>query len=147
MTELKKCSRCRSEIELKYFAINRKGEHNKTCETCLDKVRAFQRTPESKARIAKYKSQEVMCENCGCVRNKGSMSIHKRRYYCLTYNLDNKPDFEDWLMEQDYDTLLWEYKELLKDILERNRNGDYSKISHSEYLQQINKLKETTKSQ
>ena len=39
MTELRKCSRCRSEILLKYFAINRKGEHNKTCETCLNKIR------------------------------------------------------------------------------------------------------------
>ena len=39
MSELKKCSRCRSEIELKYFAINRKGEYNKTCETCLNKTR------------------------------------------------------------------------------------------------------------
>ena len=47
MTELRKCSRCRSEIELKYFAINRKGEHNKTCETCLNKVRTHQQTPET----------------------------------------------------------------------------------------------------
>ena len=39
MSELKKCSRCRSEIELKYFAINRKGDYNKTCETCLNKTR------------------------------------------------------------------------------------------------------------
>ena len=26
MTELRKCSRCKSEIELTYFGINRKGE-------------------------------------------------------------------------------------------------------------------------
>ena len=39
MTELRKCARCRSEILLKYFAINRKGERNKTCETCLSKIR------------------------------------------------------------------------------------------------------------
>ena len=39
MAELRKCSRCRSEILLTYFAINRKGEHNKTCETCLNKTR------------------------------------------------------------------------------------------------------------
>ena len=38
MSELKKCSRCRSEIQLKYFAMNRKGEYNKTCETCLNKT-------------------------------------------------------------------------------------------------------------
>ena len=39
MAELRKCSRCRSEILTKYFAINRKGEYNKTCETCLNKKR------------------------------------------------------------------------------------------------------------
>ena len=39
MTELRKRARCRSEILLKYVAINRKGEHNKTCETCLNKIR------------------------------------------------------------------------------------------------------------
>ena len=37
MTELRKCSRCRSVIELNYFGINRKGEYNKTCINCLDK--------------------------------------------------------------------------------------------------------------
>ena len=49
MAELRKCSRCRSEIELKYFGINRKGERNKTCESCLNKTRAYQQTPEFKA--------------------------------------------------------------------------------------------------
>ena len=37
MAELRKCGRCRSEIELKYFDVNRKGTHNKTCTTCLSK--------------------------------------------------------------------------------------------------------------
>ena len=37
MAELRKCSRCRSEIELKHFGINRKGDHNKPCINCLDK--------------------------------------------------------------------------------------------------------------
>ena len=39
MAELRKCARCRSEIQLKCFAINRKGEYNKTCEACLTKKR------------------------------------------------------------------------------------------------------------
>ena len=56
--------------------------------------------------------------------------------------MDNKPYVDDWLMKQEYDTLLWEYKELLEDILERQRNGDNTKISHSEYLQQVKSLKE-----
>ena len=37
MAELRKCGRCRSVIELTYFGINRKGKHNNTCITCLDK--------------------------------------------------------------------------------------------------------------
>ena len=37
MAELRKCSRCRSDIELKYFGINRKGEPSKTCDTCITK--------------------------------------------------------------------------------------------------------------
>ena len=35
--ELKKCSGCASEIQLKYFKINRKGHYNKTCLSCADK--------------------------------------------------------------------------------------------------------------
>ena len=39
MTELRKCARCRSETQFKYFTINRKGEYNKTCDKCLIKKR------------------------------------------------------------------------------------------------------------
>jgi hypothetical protein len=34
MTETKKCSRCGSTVELKYFELNRKGEPFKTCDRC-----------------------------------------------------------------------------------------------------------------
>ena len=91
MAELRKCSRCRSEIELKYFGLNRKGKHNKTCITCLDKN--------------ERDAIDTSCDNCGCVRNKGSISVYNRRHYCLTYDMENKPDVEKWLMEQEYDTL------------------------------------------
>ena len=37
MTELRKCSRCKSEIEITYVGINRKGEAYKTCDTCRNK--------------------------------------------------------------------------------------------------------------
>lgn len=46
MTELKKCSRCRSEIELKYFGINRKGEPYKTCDNCRNKKKNVKVTQE-----------------------------------------------------------------------------------------------------
>ena len=34
MTELKKCPRCKSEIEVKFFGNNRKGEPYNTCNNC-----------------------------------------------------------------------------------------------------------------
>ena len=43
----------------------------------------------------------------------------KRQYWCNTSHLSEKPNFEEWLTEQDYDTLLWEYTELFKELLER----------------------------
>ena len=37
MAELRKCSRCRSVIELTYLCINGKGEPYKTCDACRNK--------------------------------------------------------------------------------------------------------------
>ena len=65
-----------------------------------------------------------MCDNCGCHVNKGSISIHKRRFYCQVYNMETKPGFEEWLMNQDYDKMLWEYKELLEYILKNKESNN-----------------------
>ena len=32
-----------------------------------------------------------------------------------------RPKFEEWLMEQDYDKLLWEYKKVLEEIIENKK--------------------------
>ena len=48
MTELRKCSRCTSTIEIKYFSVNRKGEYFKTCDTCRKKRNAKQQEPHRK---------------------------------------------------------------------------------------------------
>ena len=117
MTELRKCSRCRSVIELKYFGINRKGEYNKTCINCLDK---------KKERDA----IKTVCDNCGCDVNKGTLSIHKRRFYCQVYNMETKPDFEEWLINQDYDKMLYEYKDLLEYILSTKPSNKCKKKPH-----------------
>ena len=37
MANLQRCSRCRTDIELKYFSINKKGELYKTCDICRNK--------------------------------------------------------------------------------------------------------------
>ena len=42
MTELRKCSRCRSVIEITYCGINRKGEPYKTCDTCRHKKKQIE---------------------------------------------------------------------------------------------------------
>ena len=122
MTELRKCSRCRSVIELKYFGINRKGEYNKTCITCLDKRNEYQR---------EYRPNwdcEIICEHCGYRTTKNCKSIHKRRFWCQTSQKNPRPTFEEWLVEQDYDKLLWEYKQVLKELLDKRKPED--KISN-----------------
>ena len=52
MTELRKCSKCRSVIELTCFGINRKGEPYKTCDTCGNKKKQL----EVKQEICKDKT-------------------------------------------------------------------------------------------
>ena len=42
MAELRKCSRCRSEIKLTYFGSGRKGEPYKTCDTCRNKKKQIE---------------------------------------------------------------------------------------------------------
>ena len=109
MAELKKCSRCRSEIELKYFGINRKGEPYKTCETCRNKSAEYLREYRPKWNC------EIKCDHCGDRTTKSCKSIHKKKFWCQTSQMNPRPSFEEWLAEQDYDKLLWEYKQLLTD--------------------------------
>ena len=121
MTELRKCSRCRCTIELKHYSLNRKGEHNKTCDGCLAKTREYQRTPEAKSKRQAWDTLTVVCDKCGNHVQKNVLSIHERRWWCQTNNLNPKPEFENWLTEQDYETLLWEYKSLFSEILQRTQ--------------------------
>ena len=125
MTELRKCARCRSTIEIKYYSLNRKGEFNKTCDECLTKMKQYQGTSEAKQNRQTWSKDLITCEMCGCQVQRNTLSIHKRRWWCLTSKLKPKPEFEDWLMEQDYDTLLWEYKKLLSEILEQKKAENY----------------------
>ena len=37
MANLQRCSKCKSEQELKYFSINKKGQYYKTCDNCRSK--------------------------------------------------------------------------------------------------------------
>ena len=109
MSELRKCSRCRSEIELKYFGINRKGEPYKTCDNCRNKNTDYYREYRPKWNC------EIICEHCGDRTTKTCKSIHKKKFWCQTSQMNPRPGFEEWLSEQDHDKLLSEYKQLLKD--------------------------------
>ena len=80
-------------------------------------MRTQQPTPEAIAKRQQWNAHVVTCNNCGEQVTKNTLSIHKRRYWCKTSHLLERPNFEEWLTEQDYDTLLWEYKETLKEIL------------------------------
>ena len=42
MTELRKCSRCKSEIDISYFGMNRKNKPYKTCDNCRNKTKQTQ---------------------------------------------------------------------------------------------------------
>ena len=42
MATLQKCSKCKSEQEMKYFSINKKGQPYKTCDTCRNKRKCIQ---------------------------------------------------------------------------------------------------------
>ena len=90
MTELRTCLRCRSEIELNYFAIHRKGEHNNTCEACFNKVRTVQRTPERQETRQQWNGMLITCSNCGEEVTKNTLSLHKRRYWCKTHLLNTR---------------------------------------------------------
>ena len=114
--EFIKCSTCKKKYinddeHIKSdFGFNRMNKQYKCCVKCRAYAHRHFQTTETKHKRTEYNSQEVICDNCGCAQHKGSLSVHKRRYGCQTHHLKNKPDFEDWLMEQDYDKLLWEYK-------------------------------------
>ena len=56
---------------------------------------------------------KAVCDDCGCHVTKGSLSIHKRQLYCQVYDMETKPDFEEWLTNQEYDQMLYEYNYLL----------------------------------
>ena len=94
--ELRKCSGCRSTQLLKYFKINRKGKHYKTCLKCSERT---------KKNYEKYKcehgKQKNICKECGGVGickhgkkrtlckecNGGSICKHNReRRYCKDCN-------------------------------------------------------------
>ena len=113
MAELRKCSRRKSLITLEHYSFNRHGNYFKCCDKC--------RTSGAEYRREHLKTWdcEIKCDHFGQRTTKNCKSIHERRFWCQTFGMNPRPDFEEWLKEQDYDKLLWEYKKVLEDILQR----------------------------
>ena len=104
MTELRKCSRCTSTVEIKYLSVNRKGEYFKTCDTCRKKRNAKQQEPHRreynklyyeehkghKNEMGKqwqydnqgYTSEPIPCPLCGSVLRRDRMWKHIRTQSC-----------------------------------------------------------------
>ena len=104
MAELRKCSRCTSTMELKYFLINRKGEHYKCCQNCNKKRYDWNQKPEVKEYNKQYYeehkehtiqmgkhwkqtnkdilNEKVVCEICDAVTNRCNKSRHKHTIKC-----------------------------------------------------------------
>ena len=55
MAELRQCSRCKSTIEIKYFSINRKGEHYKCCDRCRENKQKYISNNKEKIKEIKHK--------------------------------------------------------------------------------------------
>ena len=89
-------------------------------------MRTVQRTPERQEARQQWNGMLMTCSNCGEEVTKNNLSLHKRRYWCKTHHLNERPDFEEWLMEQEYDKLVWEYKKILEGILHRKNNETQS---------------------
>ena len=104
MTELRKCSRCRSEIKIIYFGINRKGEPYKTCDTCRHKkkqIKIKQENCKDKAFLEYYIKLHIF--NFG---NKQDIDIQIDSIVVLNHNVEFHNNV---IFRSDGET--WKYKE------------------------------------
>ena len=116
-----KCSMCKCKYinddeHVKVdFGYNRLNERFNTCVKCCDKMTAYKHSDKG----IEWKQTKVICENCGETATKRIIASHKRQYKCQTHHLNPKPCYKEWVLSQDYDTLLWldkqHYNELKQD--------------------------------
>ena len=59
---------------------------------------------------------------CGDGITKTCKSIHKHKYGCKAFQIIPRPSFDEWLIKQGYDKMLWEYGPLFKEPLEQQTN-------------------------
>ena len=121
MTTLRQCSRCKSKLELAYFEKNRQGEYYKCCNNCLSK----NRDGNFKFRMA-HRNEIIICDKCGEQAKRYNITTHKQRFQCKVFGLEPRPTFNEWLLEQDENELVSEYKIKLKQLKD-NYNNDICK--------------------
>ncbi len=57
-TDLRRCSKCKSTILLKYFETNRKGELYRTCNNCRKTNKIYQETHKEETKT-KYRQRQL----------------------------------------------------------------------------------------
>ena len=91
MANLQKCSKCKSEQELKYFSLNKKGQLYKTCDACRNKrlqsssdkaiiadvVRVMRKATQTLERIVKEDSEASDIENKSTTAESNSIPDEK----------------------------------------------------------------------
>ena len=118
MAELRKCSRCRSVIELKDFGTNRKGEPCKTCDTRRNKkkqIEVKQETCRDKTFLDYYINLPIFN-----FESKQDIDIQIDSIVALNHNVEF---FHNLIFRNDGET--WKYKEFTEpDPIEYNEGTD-----------------------
>ena len=104
MTELRKCSRCRSDIKIKHVGINRKGEPYNTCDTCRNNdkhIKVKQEVCKVKTCLDYYINHPIFK-----FENKQDIDIHIYSIVVLNHNVE----FHNNIIFRS-DGEAWKYKE------------------------------------
>ena len=82
MANLRKCSRCKSEIDISYFGMNRKKEPYKTCENC-----------RKKSSTTKHENRSSVDRNATTKQIEQMYKFKvKHIYECIELNANNNDD-------------------------------------------------------
>ena len=117
--ELKQCSRCHSSCTLEHFEKNRKGECFKTCNNCRTNKQNYriEHQEEISTKIKQWRNNNkdkvqqynktyidkhnplVECSHCKEKVRNATIDNHQKGYQCNVFGMDSKPDYHEWLFE------------------------------------------------
>ena len=119
MTEYIKCSNCKckfidnDEHIKNNFGYKRLGERFKCCFKCRE--RSSKACDEYRM---KYRDEVVICDKCGEGAKRYNITTHKRRFQCQVFGVEPRPTFKEWLLQQNEETLVSEYRKMLQQLKE-----------------------------